>query len=262
MRTRRTTWFVSGKSLLVATVAGTILLMSPAQAWAHVTVTGTDDARGGSDALVIFRVPTESDTASTVELAVALPTATPLASVDVQALPGWTSTVTTVKLAKPIQTDDGTITEAVSQIDWKADSATTAIKPGDFQQFPILVGQLPDTPTLTFPAIQTYSDHSVVRWTEVPAPGNTVEPDHPAPVLTLAAEAGDAGKATASSASGQVTVTKAKDAASKSSVRTAIGIAIVGVLLGLAGLSLAAASRRHRPSARRQTASHTDQARE
>ena len=143
--------------------------------------------RGGSDQIITFRVPTESDTASTNALKVALPTDTPIASVLVQPITGWSFKETTVKLATPIITDDGDITEAVSEIDWTADSAATDIGPQQFGQFTIIAGQLPDTPSLTFKAIQGYSDGTTVSWTDVEAPGSNADLEHPAPVLTLAA---------------------------------------------------------------------------
>lgn len=40
------------------------------------------------------------------------------------------------------------------------------------------------TDQLVFKALQTYSDGDTVRWIDDPAPGT--EPEHPAPVLTLA----------------------------------------------------------------------------
>ncbi len=63
--------------------------------------------------------------------------------------------------------------------------ADSAIAPGAFGEFVIIAGQLPDTDSLTFKAIQTYSDGSTVSWTDVAAPGSKADLDHPAPVLDL-----------------------------------------------------------------------------
>jgi uncharacterized protein YcnI len=156
---------------------------------AHVTVDAPGATKGGGDQIITFRVPTESDSASTTQLKLQLPTDTPLASVDVLALPGWTFAKSSVKLATPIHTDDGDITDAVSEIDWKADNNAAAITPGEFGEFTIIAGQLPDADSLTFKALQTYSDGTVVSWTDVEAPGSTADLDHPAPVLELAAAA-------------------------------------------------------------------------
>jgi uncharacterized protein YcnI len=174
-------------------------------AFAHVTVSAPGAARGGSDAVITFRVPTESDTASTTGLQVRLPTDTPIAGVLVRPMSGWTHTEKTVKLATPITTDDGDITEAVAEIDWTATAG--GIKPGEFGEFVVMAGQLPDSPRITFKAVQIYSDGSRTAWTEVPAPGSAAEPEHPAPSLDLAAAAPAASTAPVakSSASGSQT---------------------------------------------------------
>jgi periplasmic copper chaperone A len=170
--------------LLVLTGVFAAMLALAAAASAHVTVTAPGATPGSSDAQIDFRVPVEQDSATTA-FTVQLPTDTPIASVDVQAVPGWTHTQRTVKLSKPIDTDDGQITTAVSQIDWKASGR--GIEPGEYGVFTILAGQLPDASSLTFKAVQTYADGTVVRWIETPAPGSSDEPDHPAPVLDLSA---------------------------------------------------------------------------
>ena len=86
-------------------------------------------------------------------------------------------------------TDDGDkVTEAVTEVDWTATSKSSAIAPGQFQEFTIEAGPLPQATSLSFGVVQTYSDKTVVQWNEVPAPGSTAEPDHPKPVLTLAAD--------------------------------------------------------------------------
>jgi hypothetical protein len=46
--------------------------------------------------------------------------------------------------------------------------------------------QLPDSVTVSFPATQTYSDGSIVKWDQPPLPDGG-EPEHPAPMLSLAA---------------------------------------------------------------------------
>ena len=220
------------KAVAAVTVFGSVLLLGATAASAHVTVSAPGAVAGGSDQEITFRVPTESATASTVGLEVQLPTNTPIASVLVAPHPGWTDTVTTEKLAKPINTDDGPITEAVSTITWTANSPSDGIKPSQFGEFVVLAGQLPDASSLTFKAIQTYSDHSVVSWIQTEAPGSTAELDHPAPVLTLA--------------SAKPTTAATKSSSSSSTTAT------VGVVLGAIGLVLGAAALvltlRRRPS--------------
>src|SRR5579859_3366521 len=185
------------RNRILAALCGLAVLAVSVPAWAHVTVSAPGAARGGTDQIITFRVPNESATAATTELQVKFPTNTPIASVLPQPNPGWTVTVTSVKLAKPIHTDDGDIPEAVSEITWKADSTTAGIPVGQFDQFVVIAGLLPDAPSLTFPAIQTYSDGTVVKWIEIAAPGSSSQPDHPAPVLALGAAAPTDGGVTA-----------------------------------------------------------------
>ncbi|SED21958.1 Uncharacterized protein YcnI [Amycolatopsis tolypomycina] len=162
--------------------AAGVFLVQPA-ASAHVTVTPTSPAAPGGYTRVAFNVPNEKPAASTVKLEVVLPAGHPLASVSVQPVPGWTVTPQKTKLPQPVQTDDGTVTEAVTSIVWQGGQ----VQPGQFQQFLVGLGPLPkDTGKLVFKALQTYSDGSVVRWIDEPD-GSGAEPEHPAPTLTLAA---------------------------------------------------------------------------
>lgn len=153
-------------------------------ALAHVTVNAADATQAGFTVLT-FRVPTESDTASTTGIKVQFPADQPLAFVSVKPKAGWTYTVTKAKLPTPVKTDDGEVTDYTSVIDWKA-STGAGIKPGEFDEFQVSAGPLPKAPSMTFKAIQTYSDGKVVSWIEVPPAGSTTEPDLPAPTLKLA----------------------------------------------------------------------------
>jgi uncharacterized protein YcnI len=172
-------------ALLIA-VALVAMLALAAPAAAHVTITAPGAVRGGTDQEITFRVPVEKDVATT-GVTIALPLDTPIASVLVSPMPGWTHTEKTTKLAQPIETDDGEITSAVSQIAWKATGPGLA--PGEYGAFTIIAGLLPDAPSITFKALQYYRDGSVTKWIEVAAPGSSAEPENPAPVLTLGAAA-------------------------------------------------------------------------
>lgn len=213
--------------VLVAAVLGAGLLLA-APALAHVSIDAPGATQGG-DAVLRINVPNESDKASTTRVQLALPTDAPIASVLVQAIPGWTFTTTTTKLAKPITTDDGTVTEAVSEIDWKATGG--GIAPGQFQQFVVDAGSLPDTSTLVLPAIQTYSDGTVVKWIERAAPGSTSEPAHPPPALSLAPASGRAAPVAAASS--------AAPTPAKSSTTGATALSIVSLALAAAALGTA-----------------------
>lgn len=211
--------------LLGAAAGAAVALSLAAPAAAHVTV-NPKQADPGSYARLAFRVPDESDTARTTKLQVFLPSDHPIPSVSVAPVPGWTVAVHKKKLDKPLKTDDGQVTEAVSDIVWSATS--DGVKPGQFQEFPVSVGPLPKSGTLTFKALQTYSDGKVVRWIQL-ASGST-EPEHPAPVLTIGASAPPSAAASSAPA-------KASDS-SGTSAGTALAVAIVGAVLGLLGLLL------------------------
>ena len=204
-------------------------LLWAGQASAHVTVTAPGVSPGASDATIIVRVPTESDTASTTGLKLQLPTDHPLAGVLVAPMDGWTATVKNTKLATPLKTDDGDITEVVSEVDWQA-STGGGIKPGFFGQFTIIAGKLPDdVNSLTFKAIQSYSDGSSVSWIEQAAPGSSAEPEHPAPVLQLAA---------ASSSDAPVGHSSSSSSGSSASATAGIVLGIIGIVLGGGALVL------------------------
>ncbi len=223
------------RAALAATAATAVAVLGFASAAsAHVTIqAGT--VSPGSYARVAFQVPTESDTASTTKLEVQIPTDHPIASVATMPVPGWTAAVETTKLSTPVKTDDGEVSEVVNKITWTATSADSAIKPGQFLEFPLSLGPLPDTDKIVFKALQTYSDGNVVRWIDEPT-SNGTEPEHPAPVLKLTKAGSDA--AGASVAPDTVTVTPA--AAGSTSDGTARTLAITGAVLGLLGLVLGA----------------------
>ncbi len=163
----------------VAVLGGVILTAGPA--WAHVEIDPDSEPKGAT-VVFSFRVPNEEPNANTVKLDVQFPTDYPFANVLVGQKTGWTFTSQSQKLAKPIVTDDGTFTDAVTEVTWTATNG--GIPPGAFDLFPVFAGLPKNTSKLTFKAIQTYSNGDVVSWIEIPTKGAPA-PDHPAPVLTL-----------------------------------------------------------------------------
>ncbi|ACZ86370.1 YcnI family protein [Streptosporangium roseum] len=209
-------------------------------ALAHVTI-NPGSAEQGSFSKVAFRVPNERDDASTNKVEVAFPTDHPLPFVSVKPVPGWEVKVTESKLPKPVTTEYGEITEAVTKITWSGGK----IEPGQFQEFEVSMGALPkDTDHLVFPATQTYSGGEVVKWDDEPKADGS-EPERPAPVLKLtpASAEGDghgtasATPAAAPSASATLAAPSvAPVAATDSSDGTARLLGGVGLIAGLAGL--------------------------
>jgi uncharacterized protein YcnI len=148
----------------VATVAVVVVFAAPA--FAHVSVTPKEAAKG-STATLTFRVPNEKDNASTTKVEIVLPDDHPVTTLAPQAVPGWTAA-----------------TSGTASVTWTA-GPDAGIPPNGAQTFGLTVGPLPgDTDAFVFKVLQTYSDGEVVRWIE-PAPPGGAEPDFPAPALTL-----------------------------------------------------------------------------
>jgi uncharacterized protein YcnI len=223
--------------ILTALVA--LLALGAGIASAHVSVSSPDASAGGFGKIV-FRVPNESDTASTVRIRIQLPTDSPFASVSTQPVPGWTATLTRTQLDPPVKDDDGNeVTEAVSVVDYAAD-AGSGIGPGQFQEFALSVGPFPDADTLSFSVVQTYSDGTESAWIDPTVEGQA-EPEHPAPVLSLAAADGSSG--TSSSSHDHDTATTTNEPAG-----LALFLAILALLAGIAGVVLGVLARRRNVS--------------
>ncbi|MFG2127067.1 YcnI family protein [Streptomyces sp. NPDC048751] len=215
------------------TAAG--VLAAAGTASAHVTVHPDSYAKGTTDGVLTFRVPNEEDTASTTKVQVFLPTDHPVLGVLVSPQDGWTAKVTNTKLKTPVKTDDGTITDAVSEITWTGGK----IGAGQYEDFNVAFGQLPeDTDQLAFKTLQTYSDGKVVRWIEEAEQGGE-EPENPAPVLKLTAKGAeeDGSAATATSASPKSSASA--EPAASSSDSTARGLGVAGLVVGVLGLAAA-----------------------
>jgi uncharacterized protein YcnI len=153
--------------------AATVTLYLPAGtalAWGHVHASSDNTVRGGT-AIITFQVPNESNTgAATTALTVTLPDVT---SASTESMPGWTAKL-----------DRDAASGTVRSVTWTA-APNGGIPADQFALFRISV-QLPDADTVSFPATQTYSDGSTVKWDQPPLPGGG-EPERPAPMLTLAA---------------------------------------------------------------------------
>jgi uncharacterized protein YcnI len=165
----RDRWF-SRVLIAVCAVVGLYAGAASATAWAHVHAS-SDNAVRGAMAIVTFQVPNESDKgAATTALTVTLPN---VASARTEAMPGWTAKL-----------DRDASSGSVRSVTWTA-TPGGGIGVDQFALFRISV-KLPDTDSVSFPATQTYSDGSVVKWDQAPLPDGG-EPEHPAPMLTLGA---------------------------------------------------------------------------
>ncbi|ACU34016.1 YcnI family protein [Actinosynnema pretiosum subsp. pretiosum] len=217
------------------TTAGFLALGTAGTASAHVSASTTAPATQGGYAKVIFRVPNERPDSGTVKLEVTLPAEYPLASVSTKPLPGWQVEAVKATLDKPVTSHGREVTEAVRTVVWTAD-AGVQIAPGQFNEFEVSVGPLPDTTEqLVMPAKQTYASGEVVDWSAPPA---DEEPEHPAPVLKLVkpAEGADShGNAPAGSGDSH-----SETAASTTTDDTARWLGGAGLAVGALGLGLGA----------------------
>jgi uncharacterized protein YcnI len=227
IRLRRTATAAAALAFTAVTAA---VLGFAGPASAHVTVNPQQATQGGYGRFA-FRVPTESDSASTTKVEVVLPENAPVGSVSTMPVPGWTVAVEKRKVDPPIEVHGSKLTEAVSKLTWTA-TGDAAIKPGQFQEFPVSLGPLPSVDTMVFKTLQTYSDGTVVRWIDEPTAGGE-EPEKPAPVLTLTAASPSAGPS-----AGAVAARGDDDDDDDAGDGLAVGLGIAGLVAGLGGLAL------------------------
>lgn len=201
------------RASVIAAATSFALVVGAGAASAHVSVSAPGAEQGGYTVLT-FRVPTESDTAATNSVRVELPG---LNSARTQPIPGWTSIV------------DKNAEGLATAVTWTAGPGAEVL-PGQFQQFLLSAGPLPEEETVTFPAVQTYNDGQVVDWNEEPLADGS-EPEHPAPSLSLAAAG------SSEDGHGQATVTADAGTTSESD-NTARWLAGVALVLGALGAAL------------------------
>jgi uncharacterized protein len=222
------------KIIGAAAMAGGLIVMMAAPAFAHVTVSPDSAAKGGF-ATLTFQVPNEMDNANTVKIDLKLPDDHPFSSVSVQPRSGWTYQTTQKNLPTPVTNDDGQqVTQYTSEITWSGGQ----IKPGEFDTFVISVGTLPDNvDSLTFPVIQSYDNGQDVSWIDPTVEGQP-EPEHPAPVVHLTAAANDSGSTTTDASSNPaVTATVVKKETNNTLGIIALVVGVLGLIFGAVALA-------------------------
>jgi uncharacterized protein YcnI len=254
-----TRFSMPARRALAAAPATAVLVLLPTVAHAHVTV-NPDTTAAESYASLTFRVPTESETASTEKLVVDLPTDTPFLSVTPRTLPGWDVEVEVEKLDEPFEVEGATVSEAPSRVTWTAEKGNE-VPPHEYQEFAVRIGALPEEGTeIVLPAHQTYTDGNVVDWDELVTEDGK-EPAAPAPVFTTTAaeaESGHHGAATSEDAAGDAAGGDADgdaadgDASGAAAVADAApavdpvgrGLGVAGIVVGAAGIGAAVFTRR------------------
>lgn len=209
------------RALVVSATIGAAALTTTGIASAHVTanIYGEQPEQGGYTA-VMLRVPSEKDQVNTTKVTLTVPAKYDIASLRTKPVPGWTSTIT--------KDDSGT------RIAWTAKQGH-GIPPTGYQEFGFSAGPLPkNVDTLVLPAVQTYSDGSVVRWDQPPKQGE--EPERPAPTVALAAPSGSGHHGTGAPAA----TSGEPHAAAGSSDNTARWLGGAGLVVGALGLGVGA----------------------
>lgn len=226
----------SAAALGVATL--TTLTLGAGLASAHVKASAPQATKGGYGKIT-FSVPNEEKSANTVKLEVDFPKDHPVPSVSTKPMPGWHAEVTKVQLDHPVKTSKTEIKEAVASVVWTADPGTK-IAPGEFNEFDVSAGPLPDdTDKLVLPAVQTYDDGTVVHWSDAQAPGQP-EPEHPAPSVTLGAATsgdGDGDSAAMPGMSADAKGTDAADSTARLLGGGGLAVGVLGLIVGGVGLA-------------------------
>lgn len=226
------------KGGLVALATTALVLAVPGVASAHVTANVTGTAQKGGYTKITFRVPNEDDTQGTVKLTLNFQTNPPMVSARPKPLTGWTTTVTKVDLNPPVTIGKTTYKQAIGSISWTAQPGNR-INPGEFQEFDISAGPLPDADQLVIPATQTYDGaKGDVKWDQMMTAGGQ-EPEHPAPTVKLtAAGASEDDHGGMGTPANVQNAADTQSAASSSSDNTARWLGGIGLVVGALGLGL------------------------
>ncbi|MFC9966492.1 MULTISPECIES: YcnI family copper-binding membrane protein [Nocardia] len=205
---------------LGAAAAATALAGGVASAHLGVEAPG---AKQKASVVLTFRISNESEEASTTALTVELPG---LKTARTEPMPGWTATV------------NRDAAKMATSVTWTAEPGS-GVGPGQFQRFDLYAGPLPTQDTVSFRAVQTYSDGKVVTWDQPSAEG-APEPEFPLPVLALsAAPEGDghshaAGPAAAQGGHDSETGT---DSATRWMAVGGVGLAVIAAATAVAALA-------------------------
>lgn len=204
----------------IVLTGGAMALLSSPLAVAHVDAQ-LDGAGPGGFGVVTLGVPTEAGKPATTRVEVRIPEQTPLRTVRAEPVAGWTLDIQKRKIDPPLRKDDGTpVNEVVSTVTWSAVPGA-GIPQGQFQEFALYVGPLPDADALALPTTQTFADGSTEAWTEQSSGAD--KPKFPVPSATIGQKAPTGGLLPVIS-------------------WTALGLSVVG--LGLGVFAIDRASRR------------------
>ena len=152
---------------LLATVIGLLALAAPASARVSIVPGQTE---GGGTKTFAFRLANERPDTASNRLELVFPQDPPIAFVEVAQVEGWTATIRPRPLTPPVKVGDREITEVAASVVLEGGT----VPPGQFEQFLITMGPLPQNGELAFEATQGFTNGAVERWTNASGPGSPV----------------------------------------------------------------------------------------
>jgi uncharacterized protein YcnI len=229
-------------------------LLAPAVAQAHISL-HPNMIPAGAFVTLDVRVPGEQAGAYAYKVDMLIPPG--FTEIDTQNVPGWSVREIVSKLATPIQTDAGPVSEEVSQIVWTGDRTRLGrLENGQFIQFPLSIAMPGDIAgrSLAFKTLQYYSNGKVIHWIGAPSA------EYPAPTINVTAKGGviedvaggeagptpgqvPTGQGVAASTPGSANGTGSSGGASQALGICALILGALGLIAGIAGLLAARRSR-------------------
>lgn len=238
------------RKTIAALTTSALALAAPAVADAHISL-HPNTVPAGSFATLNVRVPGEVAGSYAYKVDMLLPPG--FTDVNYQNEPGWTADIVTKNVSPPIQTDNGPVSQEVSQIIWTGDRTKLGrIEHGAFMQFPLSV-TIPDGASgksLGFKTLLYYSNGEVDRWigpSSANFPTPTINVTARGGVLEdlAGAEAGPApGELPTTATTGAPAVRSSSGGASKGLAIAALTVGITGLLAGAGGIAIARDARR------------------
>jgi periplasmic copper chaperone A len=222
----------------IATLIAAGALLAPAAADAHISL-HPNTVPAGAFATLDVRVPGEQEGAHVTKVDVLFPAG--FTSVAYENVPGWSARILNKKVSPPIQTDEGPVSEEISQIVWSWTGPLGMVNINQFVQFPLSVA-IPGNvagQALEFRTIQNYSNGQVVHWIDP-----SLSAEHPAPRINVTAKGGvieDVAGKEAGPEAGQTAQTTQTASASASVKATGAskGLGLAALIVGALGLLLA-----------------------
>lgn len=223
---------------LAAMLTGTAMLAAAPAALGHISIhPNTVPAR--ASAILLVRVPGEETGAHVTKVDMQVPAG--FTEIETQPVAGWSAQVIKEKVNPPIQTDEGPVSEQVSQVLWTWQGPLGRVEVSQFMQFPIAtaIPAADKGKALEFKTVETYSNGKAVHWIE-----SALDAEHPSPRINVTAaggalqdvagkEAGPEAQAPSGSAGSPGT---AQGSSGSSGGGASKGLGVTALILGALGL--------------------------